>query len=228
MRDGHTRESDPTVPLLTRHDNSYILDLGCTENRFTPDWLAAVNQSLDRVVTSPAPLVVTATGKFYSNGLDLEWIGKHADQYSSYVTQVHALLARLLTLPVPTAAAINGHAFGAGAMLAIACDWRIMRADRGYFCFPEIDIHIPFTTGMSALIQSKTTPRVAMKAMTTGHRFTGPEALAAGLIDNTAPNDDLIAQAIALIAPLAGKPADTLAAIKTTMFAATVNALTRT
>lgn len=53
--------------------------------------------------------------------------------------------ARILTLPEPTVAAVSGHVFGAGAMLAMAHDWRIMRSDRGYFCFPEVDIRIPFT-----------------------------------------------------------------------------------
>lgn len=103
-------------------------------------------------------LVTMGTGKFYSNGLDLDWLAAHGDQMQFYVGRVQALFARMLTLPMPTAAALNGHAFGAGAMLAIAHDYRVMRADRGYFCFPEVDIHIPFTPGMAALIQAKLTP----------------------------------------------------------------------
>jgi len=47
---------------------------------------------------------------------------------------VHELFARLLTFGVPVVAALNGHAFGAGAMLALACDERTMRADRGWLC----------------------------------------------------------------------------------------------
>ncbi|MFJ9390074.1 enoyl-CoA hydratase-related protein [Nocardioides sp. NPDC101246] len=210
---------------LTQTDGVYVLDIGDTENRFSPDWMTSVNGALDQVVAAPAPLVLTATGKFYSNGLDLDWLGKNADQFGPYVTQVQALLARILVLPVPTVTAINGHAFGAGAMLAIAFDWRIMREDRGFFCFPEVDIQIPFTPGMAALIQAKLTPRAATDSMTTGRRFPGPDALAAGIVDGTAPEAELVSQAIALVAPLAGKSAETLGKIKSTMYATAVAAL---
>ncbi|MBG6096918.1 enoyl-CoA hydratase-related protein [Nocardioides luteus] len=211
---------------LTQTDGVYVLDIGDTENRFSPDWMTSVNDALDKVVAAPAPLVLTATGKFYSNGLDLDWLGQNADQFEPYVARVQALLARLLVLPVPTVTAINGHAFGAGAMLAMTLDWRVMREDRGFFCFPEVDIQIPFTPGMAALIQAKLTPRAATDSMTTGRRFPGPDALAAGIVDGTAPEAELLEQAIARVAPLAGKPAETLGAIKSTMYATAVAALT--
>ncbi|MGY0390537.1 enoyl-CoA hydratase-related protein [Nocardioides sp. WG-D5] len=211
---------------LTQTDGVYVLDIGDTENRFSPDWMTSVNDAVDKVVAAPAPLVLTATGKFYSNGLDLDWLGQNADQFEPYVARVQALLARLLVLPVPTATAINGHAFGAGAMLAMTLDWRVMREDRGFFCFPEVDIQIPFTPGMAALIQAKLTPRAATDSMTTGRRFPGPDALAAGIVDGTAPETELLEQAIARVAPLAGKPAETLGTIKSTMYATAVAALT--
>ena len=55
-----------------------------------------------------------------------------------------------------------------------------MRADRGYYCFPEVDIRIPFTPGMAALIQTKLTPGAAVTAMTTGRRYGGPGASGPG------------------------------------------------
>ena len=74
-------------------------------------------------------------------------------QVNAYVADAQALLARMLALPIPTVAAVTGHAFGAGSMLATAHDWRVMRADRGFFCFPEVDIRLPFTPGMAALVR---------------------------------------------------------------------------
>ena len=106
----------------------------------------------------PRALVTAATGKFFSNGLDLEWLGAHGDQNEDYIARVHALFARVLALPVVTVAALQGHTFAAGAMLALAHDLRVMRADRGFWCLPEADIGIPFATGMSALIQARLTP----------------------------------------------------------------------
>lgn len=147
-------------PTLTHRDKIAVLDLGGDENRFTPEFLDQVNAALDTVLADGAhALITTGSGKFYSNGLDLEWLSGNGDRAQWYVAQVQSLFARMLTLPLPTAAALPGHAFGAGAMLAIAHDVRVMRADRGYFCFPEADIRIPFTKGMAALIQAKLTPK---------------------------------------------------------------------
>ena len=215
------------TPTLQTVDGIAVLNLGDDENRFTPEFLETVHTLLDRVLADGATgLVTTATGKFYTNGLDLDWLAAHADQTQWYVGQVQSLLARVLTLPVPTSAAIVGHAFGAGAMLATAHDFRVMRTDRGYFCFPEADIRIPFTPGMAALIQAKLTPQAAVASMTTGRRFGGPDAQAYGIVDAVATEDAVTADALELLRPLAGKDPGTLGAIKTTMFGTAADALT--
>jgi enoyl-CoA hydratase/carnithine racemase len=108
------------MPDLAQRDGLHVLDLGDDENRFSPAWLDAVDDALDHVVASPAPLVTVGSGKFYSNGLDLDWLSANPAELTSYTARIEALLARVLTLPVPTIAAVNGHAFGGGAMFAIA------------------------------------------------------------------------------------------------------------
>ncbi|MDT7792725.1 MAG: hypothetical protein QOD59_2161 [Mycobacterium sp.] len=207
-------------------DDIAVLNLGDDENRFSPEWLITVNGFLDRIESGEAEaLVTTGSGKFYSNGLDLDWLAAHSDQGDWYLGQVHQLLARVLVAPVPTVAAINGHAFGAGSMLGIAHDFRVMRVDRGFFCFPEVDIHIPFSPGMAAIIQAKLTPATAVEAMTTGRRYGGTDAETAGLVTATAPEDRVTATAVDLVTPLKGKDASTLQAIKSTMFASVTAAL---
>jgi enoyl-CoA hydratase/carnithine racemase len=215
------------TPTLQWDDKIAVLDLGEDENRFSPEFLDAINAQFDELETVGAQgLVTTARGKFYTNGLDLDWLAAHAEQTQSYVARVQALLARVLTLPMPTAAAVTGHAFGAGAMLAMAHDARVMRADRGFFCFPEVDIRIPFTDGMAALIQAKLTPRAAVASMTTGRRFGGVEAVEFGIVDGTAAEGAVTAAATDLLRPLAGKDPGTLGAIKRTMFRTAAQALT--
>lgn len=210
---------------LEYHDTIAVLTLGPDENRFAPDWLDSVEAHLDAAERDARALVTVGAGKFYSNGLDLAWLMANGDRFGWYVARVQALFARVLTFPLPTLAAVNGHAFGAGAMLAIAHDQRVMRADRGYYCFPEVDIDIPFTPGMAALIQAKVSPRTAVAAMTTGHRFGGGEALAAGLVDATATEAELRDTALDRLAPLLGKKPATLGAIKSTMYSAVTAAL---
>lgn len=215
------------MPVLTTDGPVWTLDLGPDENRFSPAWLDTVESHLDRIAENDDPIALVTTGgeKFYSNRLDLDWIGANPDHMGSYVARVEGLFARMLTLPVPTVAVVNGHAFGAGAMFAMAHDYRVMREDRGYLCFPEVDIQIPFTPGMAALVMCKVSPRTAVDAMTTGRRYGGADALAAGLVDAAGPLEGLAETGAGLVRDLAGKHRPTLAAIKETMFADVVAAL---
>ncbi|MFJ1703829.1 enoyl-CoA hydratase-related protein [Kitasatospora sp. NPDC088346] len=215
------------MPTLDRHDDVYVLDLGGTENRFHPDWLATVDALLDEVEKADGPraLVTAATGRFYSNGLDLDWLFAHTDRAAEYVTGVQALLARLLTLPVVTVAALQGHTFAAGAMFSLAHDFRVMRGDRGYWCLPEAEIDIPFTAGMSALIQARLTPQAAHEAMTTARRYGGHDALAAAIVDRTADEDAVRRTAVELAAAHATKAGPTLGTIKTRMYPQVLDAL---
>jgi enoyl-CoA hydratase/carnithine racemase len=215
------------MPSLDRDGDVFVLNLGDDENRFNPDWMTAVSELVDEAVAAPSPraLVTTASGKFWSNGLDLDWLGQNQDQIGEFVVQVHDLFAKVLAAPVPTVAALQGHTFAAGAMLALAHDWRVMRADRGFFCLPEADINIPFTPGMSALIQCKLTPATAADAMVSARRYGGEDALAAGVVSATASEDSVLADAVALAAAQAGKLGPTLATIKSRMYTGALAAL---
>ncbi|WP_377272772.1 enoyl-CoA hydratase-related protein [Peterkaempfera sp. SMS 1(5)a] len=215
------------MPTLDRQDDVFILDIGDTENRFHPDWVASVNALLDEVAKAEGPraLVTAATGKFFSNGLDLEWLSAHTDQAGDYVAGVQELLARMLTLPVVTVAALQGHTFAAGAMFSLAHDFRVMRGDRGFWCLPEAEIGIPFTTGMSALIQVRLTPQTAHEAMVTARRYGGLDALDAGIVDRTADEADVLRTAVEIARPQAARAGDTLGTIKARMYASVVTAL---
>ncbi len=204
------------MPTLDRHDDVFVLDLGDDENRFSPGWLDAVDAALDEVegATGPRALVTTATGKFFSNGLDLAWLLEHADQREAYLGTAQRLLARVLSLPVPTVAAVQGHAFAAGAMLALAHDQRVMRADRGFWCLPEIDIDLPFSPGMSALVQARLAPQTAHLAMTTGRRYGGTDALAAGIVDAAVAEDAVRPAAVQEAAAQARRAGPVLGTIK--------------
>ncbi len=214
-------------PALERHGDVYLLDLGDGENRFNEDWLGAVESHLDEIRAAPAPraLVTKATGKFWSNGLDLEWMAANQDRLGEFVPRVHELLARVLALDVPNVAALQGHTFAAGAMLALAHDQRVMRADRGYFCLPEVDIGIPFTAGMTALISARLPAGTAHEAMTTGHRYGGEEAATAGVVDEAVAELEVLSRAVELAGALASKHPATLATIKERLYAGPLAAL---
>ncbi|SFL51363.1 enoyl-CoA hydratase-related protein [Streptomyces pini] len=208
------------MPALDRQGDVFVLDLGDGENRFHPDWLVSVGALLDEVEKAEGPraLVTAATGKFFSNGLDLEWLLANTDKAAEYAGSVQELFARVLTLPLITVAALQGHTFAAGAMLSLAHDFRVMRADRGFWCLPEADIHIPFTPGMSALIQARLTPQTAHESMTTARRYGGQDALAAGIVDRAVEEDAVRSTAVEIAASLTAKASPTLGTIKSRMY----------
>jgi len=168
---------------LERRGAVYVLTLGEDEIRFHPDRLSAINAALDEVEAADGPkaVVTTGVGKIYSNGLDLDYLAAHPEVAEANLADVHALLARVLAFPAPMVAAVQGHAFAAGAMLTLAHDLTVMRSDRGFWCLPEVDLGIPFTSGMNALIRSRLPIATAHDAMTTGRRYGGEGGLAAGL-----------------------------------------------
>jgi enoyl-CoA hydratase/carnithine racemase len=211
------------VPFdLTQQGDVYVLTMDADDNRFNRASLERINQILDEVaaVKGPAALVTTGTGKFFSNGLDLEWVmsGVGDMNLGELAMETQRLMARTLTFPRPTVAAINGHCFAAGAMWSLAHDFRVMRADRGFWCLPEIDIKIPFTAGMASLIQARLDPQAAHLAMTTAHRFGGLAAQHAGVVDEAVAEDQVLPRAIEMAAELIGHDPDTLGAIKRGMY----------
>ncbi len=214
---------------LRREGDVYILTMQAGENRFNRPFLEALNAALDAIERSsgPAALVTTGTEKFYSNGLDLDWLsaaGQH--EGGGFIDDVMRLLSRVLAFPLPTVAAINGHAFAAGGMLALAHDFRVMRADRGFFCLPEVDIQLPLQPGMTALIKSRLSPATARDAILTGARFGGGAAAQRGIVDDAVAVEDVLPCAVARAASLAGKDRAIYGTLKRGLYADVLTALT--
>ncbi len=168
------------------------------ENRLNPDSIAALEQLCADVeaLEGPCALVLAGEGKFFSNGLDLDRFAGDADALSATVTRFQPLLGRLFVLPCYTVAALNGHAFAGGAMLSCTFDHRVMRADRGYWCLNEAQIGLPLTRQMAAAVLGRLPQRAALDAMLTARRFSGPEALDAGIVDELADEDEVLPAAI--------------------------------
>lgn len=206
----------------TRTDDVITMRMVADDNRINPTFLTSVNAALDEVEAAEGPVVavLTGSGKFFSNGLDLEWMGSAPEGAPlEVVNGLQALYSRMLTAPFPLVAAVNGHAFAGGAMLALACDGIVMREDRGFFCVPEVDINIPFTNGMAALCQCRMSPPVAHAAMLSGRRYAAAEAVAAGFVAAAAPEADVESAAAEWARPFAGKSPATVRTIKERMYA---------
>ncbi len=177
-----------------------VATLNDGENRFNPDFLESFMGVLDQIEkeTNANVLVVTSSHKkIFSNGIDLDWLLPHVQKgdletAKAFFYTMNRLFRRLLLYPMPTVCAISGHAFAGGAIMTCAFDFRFMRSDRGFFCFPEVDLGIPFLPGMIALIK-KAIPQYKLEELQfTGKRATAEECEAYHIITKACHMDDLM------------------------------------
>jgi|LSQX01.1.fsa_nt_gb enoyl-CoA hydratase/carnithine racemase len=140
-------KKDGTVAIMTMNNG---------ENRHNPEWAEAMLAVYDEIIADQEikALVLTSSDpKYFCLGVDIDWMMKalQAEDFfaiSKWLYRNGDVFAAMIMAPFPTIAAINGHAFGNGLMLAGACDFRFMRADKGFLCFPEIDLGIQLAPSM--------------------------------------------------------------------------------
>lgn len=203
-----------------RHGDVVVLRLVDGENRFRRASVDRWHELLGELeaLEGPLALVVVGSGRFFSNGLDLDWFAEHPDEAGGVVADVHRLLGRMLVFPAYTVAALNGHTFAGAAMLASAMDVRVMRTDRGYWCLPEVDLGLPLTEPMLEVVRARLPRTAAHDAIVTGRRYTGDEALAAGIVEHVAAEADVLARALALAEPMATKDRSVIATHKRMLY----------
>jgi enoyl-CoA hydratase/carnithine racemase len=183
---------------LARDGELFRLTMNDGENRWNTTFVRAFSAALDEVAASEgaAALITTSSSpKFFSNGLDLEWIGSKGEHPGGdravFGAEFMALMGRIITFPIPTLCAINGHAFGAGLMLAMCHDVRHMRADRGFLCANEMQLGMKIPRPELALFRHKLPLNVFFETVQLARRWTADAALAAGMVQAIAPLDDL-------------------------------------
>ena len=108
------------------------------------------------------------------------------------------LCVDLMKFPMPVVAAMNGHAFAGGAVMGLACDWRVMRKDRGFFCLNEVDVPLPLPQPVYKIIRDKCDQAIWPDMVMRGKRFNAQEAQEKGLVDEIADESELIDRAIEL------------------------------
>lgn len=188
---------------LTREGNVYLLTMNDGENRWNTTFVREFAKALDEVEgsTGPAALVTaSASEKFFSNGLDLEWLvaeGEHkGGDRKIFGDEFMTLMGRLITLPLPSVCVINGHAFGAGFMTALCHDVRLMRADRGFICANEVELGMTIPDPELALFRHKIPMNAFFETVQLARRWTGPDALDAGIVQQVEELEHLHAAAM--------------------------------
>lgn len=202
------------VHVLTLTNNEH-------ENKLNIDVMGEYHRALDAVENyegNTALLITCEHEKTFSTGIDLEWLGSQTPEgVQNFVLELERVLYRLAMFNAPTIACINGNAYAGGAILLTALDFRVMRADRGRFCYPEVNIHIPFTEMMTDIIGLVPNKHVLKQMALLGTPLTGEECVAADVVDAIYPLQALQQEAMNLAVQLAQKDRNTYTTIKRRM-----------
>ena len=184
------------------------------EGRFNPVTLGQFDDAISAAIADAEcqVLLLSGEGKNFSQGLDLEYlIASEAEHFAELCMRV---VARLLDAPFPIVSLVTGHAFGLGAMIVLASDYKVMRSDRGFFCLPEVDLNMTLTLRMNELVCSKLSPKAIRESLLTGARLTAKRALELEVVDGVAALEDLEKLGLATAAPMMGKNRRSLAGLK--------------
>ena len=187
-------DSDGPVRLLT---------LNAPERRNALDWelldeLSAAVQAVAADAEARA-LVVTGAGKGFCAGANLANLfgdlDRPTDQMRDHLMKVYASFLGIRDLTIPTIAAVNGAAIGAGLNVALACDVIVAGPHAGFGpTFAEIGLHPG--GGCSWMLTERIGRGRATAALLSGAVIGADEALSIGLADQLA--DDCVASALEL------------------------------
>jgi enoyl-CoA hydratase/carnithine racemase len=163
-----------------------VITMNNGENRHNPDFIRDILQAFDEIEGVPdisSVIIASSDPKNWSQGIDLAWItgamsNNDLQGIRDFMYGLNRIFTRILLYPMPVIAAINGHTFGDGSIMACACDFRFMKSDRGFFCFPEVDISIPFLPGMLAIL-NKAIPYYKLEELVFSGKRTGAAELEA-------------------------------------------------
>ena len=184
------------------------------ENRWNTTFVRKFAEALDEIEKDEGPGALVTSSKdpkFFSNGLDLDWMQNPESHPQGGDREVFGeefmfLMGRIITLPIPSICLINGHAFGAGFMLALSHDVRLMRKDRGFLCANEMELGFEIPRPELALFRHKIPANYFFETVQLSKRWTGETALKAGIIQGNGLFEELPKMAIDKakeIAPLA-------------------------
>ncbi|PSS34548.1 Enoyl-CoA delta isomerase 1, peroxisomal like [Actinidia chinensis var. chinensis] len=178
---------------LEKRGNLFILTLtGSDEHRLNPTLLDAIKSALHRVrseATASSALITTAHGKFFSNGLDLDWAKSGGPEINPRIqlmgSKLRSIVKDLISLPLPTIAAVTGHASAAGMIFVVSHDYVVMRRDRGFLYMSELDVDLPIPPWATAVIRAKIGPAAALRdVLLRSAKLTAAEAAKLGIVES--------------------------------------------
>ncbi|MCE9664403.1 enoyl-CoA hydratase-related protein [Halomonas sp. M5N1S17] len=161
-------------------------------------------------------VILTGEGRAFCVGADMKEHGgakRTLFQRRQYLQLGNDVCEAILRLRKPVIAAVNGYALGAGAEMAVSCDFIVM-ADEAQIGFPETSIGTCVGGGVSKILPQLVGLNMARQLLFTGRRIDGEEAKRIGLATSSWPQDALLNEAHRLAGDLAKQAPVSIAMLK--------------
>ncbi|TVU22797.1 hypothetical protein EJB05_32516, partial [Eragrostis curvula] len=194
---------------VERRGRVHLITLtGAGEHRLNPALLSAIRSAVAASAGAGA-LVLAAEGKYFSNGFDQAWASTAPRHLQATMGgEFRGLVADLLALPMPTVAAVTGHAAAAGCGLVLAHDAVIMRGSRGFLYMSEVDAGLKLVDFFAEVFREKVPDAVNRRdLLLRGDRMAAPEAVRRGIVDKAVDGgvEDVVNAAVAEAEKLAAR-----------------------
>ncbi len=181
-------------------DKVALVTMDEADNKLNIGMVKSMLEMLNRVEkeTGALTLVVkSGHSHIWTNGFDIDRFLSSLEkgdtaEVKQFLVMNLELRRRLLTYPLITIAALNGHTFGGGAVLSCCFDFRFMRSDRGYFCIPVIDRQVPLLPSTRELLYRVFPANVITDLILTGRRLSGLECVSRQVVSATYSNEEII------------------------------------
>lgn len=172
-------------------------------NKQNPEFFADLIEAFDRLDRDHprSPIVLTGTDDFFSVGIDFEYTFAlfqrgDLDAIRTWFKGFRGAMLRVFGTLRPTVAAVNGHAYAGGLILALCCDARVARRGDLHCSVNEVPVGIPMPSVYTELIRHRLGTPTATEAILTGRTYTPEEAVAAGIYQQVVDPERLIPQAV--------------------------------
>ena len=170
---------------------------------------------LEKVTDNSAVVVTSSDPKSWCVGLDFDWISAQSEQESRETFgEMEEVFGRWALLSIPTIACITGHCIAGGAFLSSVMDFRLMRADRGWFAFTEIDVQIAPSPKLYLMADLLPNKQAVRELLLTGRKVGGGEAEKLELVDESHLEEKLFPRAMEFAQQMAQKDLKTYRKIK--------------
>jgi len=145
--------------------------------------------------------------RFFSSGFDIREVFTYdRDAMAAFFGRFIDLYESLYRFPKPVVAALSGHTFAGGAILAIACDFRVMADGDFGFALNEINLGLAISPTIRRMLADAVGVARAREVLLFGEPLTPARALEIGLVRELAPAEQVRGRAIACAQVLACKP----------------------